>query len=170
MHFDPWKSTGQEILQACLSLKSNLKAEDMHFTSKEALVYFIKHLDDLLDSLYSTSAKVGKVLEPFELEIYLLFLKCPYLEKRINGLSMITDMWAKAKAKEQQDARYSRGDFYCAYYEDTTRWMTTEFLVTWMDNNSMIELLFGEGAHNELIKRSVDLIKSMYNHGKFGVE
>ena len=92
MHLDPWKTTGKAVAEACLSLTSHLKAEDMHVTSKEALVYCIKHFEDLLDSLYSTSAKVGKVLEPFEIEIYLLFLKCPYLEKRINGLSMITEM------------------------------------------------------------------------------
>lgn len=60
--------------------------------------------------------------------------------------------------------------FVDANSQDTTIWLNSENLGAWFAEEKIIEFIFGETSHVELVKRSVDLLKFLAKEDKFEPE
>ncbi|KAF1313483.1 Ubiquitin-specific protease, partial [Globisporangium splendens] len=100
----------------------------------------------------SGSDQFGRSVQLLRLDIYLRHFRSSSLEKRIYGLTEIVAAITRqfnGQVREQHDPTPS------------TLLRKLDYLVFWMHDNRLIEDLFGEKLHAELIKRTVSLFQFM---------
>ena len=73
-----WKNYVKQAYTAAIEVALNLTDEEIRVTSKATFTKLTNYLESALEKLY-TVEKVGKILEVFELELAIRFLRCPYL-------------------------------------------------------------------------------------------
>lgn len=85
---------------------------------------------------------IGKRQHRFYLQPQLakLFIESPFLERKLNSLSIISELIKTARHEE--------------YLNDEIR-----KLQLWIEENKIIDKLYQEGAHSELISRSSDVLR-----------
>jgi hypothetical protein len=93
-----------EAKNAIKTMVRNLNDEIIRDTSKYDIQALFNDLEKMLDKIsdYSDSRR-GKICESLELELYYRFMKTPYLEKRINGLTFIIEKISMAKEKDREE-------------------------------------------------------------------
>uniref|UniRef100_K3WJM4 ubiquitinyl hydrolase 1 n=1 Tax=Globisporangium ultimum (strain ATCC 200006 / CBS 805.95 / DAOM BR144) TaxID=431595 RepID=K3WJM4_GLOUD len=104
------------------------------------------------DSSGSSSDRFDQSVQLLRLDIYLRHFRTISLEKRIYGLTEIIGVITRQfneQVREQYDPTPS------------TLMRKLDYLVFWMRENRLIEDLFGEKLHAELIKRTVPLFQFM---------
>ena len=101
-----------------------------------------------------TKEEVAEIVETFQLKMVIRRLKCATIERRVNGVQYIADICSRTRR---------HGNHYAAY---TTRFITPEFLMKWIEENKLLELLFGKGSHPQLMKQSVDILKFICQESK----
>jgi ubiquitin C-terminal hydrolase len=111
---------------------------------------------DFVMSLLEAIGLIGKcldrhrnpyeVVELLELQINLKLVTCPFLEKRVKGMNELSEIINRLKPK-------SAGVEY-----KPARWLTSGALVKWLEANNVVELLFSENSHLELIKRASEVL------------
>lgn len=85
----------------------------------------------------------------------LKFLKSPYLEKRVKGISEIRDLIEKLDAPN-------------AVFPNKTKLITKEYMVKWVRDNNILELLLlGDSIHPELVKRCSDIAAFLTKNNSF---
>jgi ubiquitin C-terminal hydrolase len=109
---------------------------------------------DIVGALVRTLAVLSKftdnrvnqqeIVELWELNLTLKLVACPLLEKRVKGMNELNEIINRVKAKPS-DYR-------------TTRWLTATSLMGWIETNQLVELLFSEKSHLELIRRASDVM------------
>jgi hypothetical protein len=87
------------MIEAVKLIPQHIKDDTIRVTHIDHLKAMVKQFDETLEDVFDRRT-AGKLLEEWELATYLKFLKCPYLEKRINGLTLIVGMLTKARAKD----------------------------------------------------------------------
>lgn len=86
------------------------------------------------------------------MSISLKFLKSPYLEKRVKGVTEIKDLTEKIDGMKKRSI--SKND-----------------LVKFIKENNIIEtLLLGDSVHSELIKRCADIVVFLSRNNAFPVD
>mmetsp|Transcript_19956 Transcript_19956/g.36937 ORF Transcript_19956/g.36937 Transcript_19956/m.36937 type:complete len:2099 (-) Transcript_19956:32-6328(-) len=134
-------------VKAVTSKRDNLTALELKDLSKEKAAFLLHNASRMLNSL-SSLHNSQEFNQDIELSLCLQLFYCPLLEKRIKGLSDIKAVLNKATSQRQQ-VRFNG-----------------EFLSAWLIDNRIIEAIFKESAHTELIKRSGELISFLIDHGK----
>ena len=152
------------IKDASLDLLLNYTPDELKATSKNSLVSVIEFLSAILHHTM-TPEEVGEIIEQFQLQISMMCLDSPSLEKRLQGLQVINNLIEMVNRRENE-ARGMRQ--YQNYYPNsshnrkslaTTKWLTSELLLNWMEDKKVIDTLFGVKMHQELLKRSNEIFK-----------
>ena len=94
-----------------------------------------------------------KVVELYGLEIAKRFLMCPYFENRIKGMKefkLIQEKILNRMTKTQQDCRQLGQDY--------AKFLDPLIFSNWVHENKVIEFIFKENPHSELIKRSFSIL------------
>lgn len=110
--------------------------------------------------------KANEIVDNFNLEIALKCLKSPYLEKRLTGLNDIKEFIASVTRKEEwlrRQTDYKSNENNNQMIEENQLFALRSFnsksLIEWIKNQRILEQLYGENVHTELIKRSSDIPK-----------
>lgn len=119
--------------------------KDLFSESMETLKGFLK--------LYLTKEEAAKFIQEQNVQISLKFLKSPYLEKRLYGIGEIKRM-IQQNVADQQMRRYAMQTKNLQNNES----LNANALAHWIIDQKILELIFNENAHAELIKRSSFLL------------
>ena len=76
--------------------------------------------------------KTAEIVEKFLLAFTLKRLKCPIIEKRVNGQETLSDV---ANAVTRRGGEISSGDY---------RWINAKTFYECLEQNEILELLFGD--------------------------
>lgn len=137
------------------SLKQeNFKDSEIKDTSLEDLKFLIR----LLSFLSPSQEERFQIQEVYELEMSKRFLMCPFFEKRIRGIKEFKYIQEKIlnrhlRPQVDQNNRPIR-------YE-ITKYLDEATFSKWMIDNKVIDFIFEENPHQELIKRSQSILSLM---------
>lgn len=160
-----WKDIVKDLQEATVTSMLNITDEELRISQKQDIKHMMSYLESLLEKTYDETS-VGEILENFELGLAYKCLVSPYLEKRINGLSEIINKISQAKMKDYNEQKYSSSFIYKSSGE-CSKWLTSSYLLEWVDKKDIIGVLFGSSSHPELIKRSHELIRFLYTNNRF---
>lgn len=118
----------------------------------------LKHLIRLMSLFKSiaTGCDRFEVLETYELEIAKRFLMCPYFEKRIKGMKEFKFIQEKVLNRLLKNVPERRqAQLPCAQFLDMKSFSH------WIIENKVMDFIFKEKPHSELIKRSYSILYLM---------
>ena len=125
-----------------------------NFTDSEIKEVHLDELKTLIKLMstfksYSSGCDRHEVQELYELEIAKRFLMCPYFEKRIKGMKefkFIQEKVLNGFYRNQQERRQTGQDF--------AKFLDMKGFSNWIIKNKVIDFIFKDAPHSELIKRS----------------
>ena len=106
--------------------------------SKERYEYISRALTEFLKRV-KPSAERKLAIEELQLGLILRFLQSEFLDRKLNAVSLLTEMVKPTK------------------HRATKR--SSEDIIMWAKEKKILNLIFSEKAHSELISRSSDLLK-----------
>lgn len=124
----------------------------------------IKEIDkDILRETIDILKRYIKIYEPqsadqiaelYELNIAAKYLRCPFFEKRVRGINDLKDIYYKVKNSTQPNKQSldNQGIEY-------TKWLNPEKYANWIISEGIIDFIFRENPHVELIKRSTEIMR-----------
>eukprot|EP01135_Chromosphaera_perkinsii_P005371 Nk52_evm52s343 gene=Nk52_evmTU52s343 len=133
---------------------SKLKVEEFN-----SLCFLLRVLSDMLDSSNEIPDELREHFQLIALDVADKQLKCPFLERRLNGLSEIRDVVVNVFCGEDpsqlegdglEDAEQLSKGRYCI-----SKARVAEF----MKSRGVIGYLFGANMHVELLRRSSDILR-----------
>lgn len=89
-------SFGLSFLETSIALLMNLSMPCLRETPLEALETALVSLEQIAVSHFGRNAATGRMIEPTVLQISLQNLQSPYLNRRLGGLKILTDLVKKA--------------------------------------------------------------------------
>jgi len=92
--------------------------------------------------------KIAEVAESFELKIAERFLKSQFFEKRVKGMNEFKEIIKRIRLTQAGDKDP----------QTSVKWLNYERFSEWVVQANIIEFIFVENVHTELIKRSGDVI------------
>eukprot|EP01084_Bolivina_argentea_P320328 555774_1 len=134
-----------------LEMLSDIELRDLR---KEFLERIVNSVENFLKR-FKTSEQIAQIIETFQLKMAIRRLKCVTIERRVNGVSYIADICSRTRRH--------------AGYGYTTRFITPEFLMKWIEEHKLLQLLFGKGSHPQLMKQSVDILKFICTESKLKI-
>eukprot|EP00004_Rigifila_ramosa_P006247 TRINITY_DN1692_c0_g1_i1.p1 TRINITY_DN1692_c0_g1~~TRINITY_DN1692_c0_g1_i1.p1 ORF type:complete len:3114 (-),score=719.02 TRINITY_DN1692_c0_g1_i1:25-8475(-) len=90
--------------------------------------------------------------ETLALDIHLKFLKSSNMEKRMAGLTDLKDVVENFRRSQYEYSRYKTVDPVPVY-----AWLTNSRFAEWLVRNEVMELLYGDRKHAELMRRCEEL-------------
>lgn len=148
-----WRQICKDLKEKLLFKIQALTDEEVRTVQKSEIKKFFIMFEGFLQGLYDKN-KCRMILETAELNLAYRFLTSKYLEKRIIGLTEINSKISQVKNRES--------GFY-----SSELWLDSEFLIPWIEAHDLLEVIFGSTNHQELIKRSKDLVKFLYLNSRF---
>ena len=86
-----------------------------------------------------------------ELQIAQKYLRCPFFEKRVRGINELKDIYHRVNNAQSKN-RNNNDQYSC------TKWLNLEKYSQWLVNEKIVEFIFIENPHVELIKRSLEIM------------
>src|SRR4051794_7741603 len=96
------------------------------------------------------AAAVNEAVERFNLATALKRFRSAMFERRVNGLAAIAEAALRSKRSNANG----------------TQWLTIAGMTEWLAAEGILEECFSRNAHNELMRRSADLLKFLGENGK----
>lgn len=126
----------------------------------------ISQLNNLLDKLKyfgSLSDNDDKEMEEMmDLKLCHKLLKCPIFERRRQGMVNLVNI-----IKDLEDINNPPKYSYSKKAKKKYEWLTLDIFLTWIKDEKLIEYVFGEYSHPEIIRKSGELLQKMWQHGLF---
>lgn len=125
---------------------------------KEVHLEEVKSLVKKLALMKNMSCETNKyqVQELWELEIAKRYLMCPFFEMRIKGMKE----FKHSQNKIVNTALYS-GPEHKKQNLEYSNYLTCQSYAEWIVKNKILEYIFNENSHSELIKRSQPILYLM---------
>ncbi|ETO31823.1 hypothetical protein RFI_05294, partial [Reticulomyxa filosa] len=111
---------------------------------KEILTRIVQSMEELLRR-EKTEEEVAQITETFQLAMALRRLTSQTIERRVNGVQHIA--WVCVHARRAHPSSSS------------LKFITVEFLLKWIEENKLLETLFGPKSHPQLMKQATDILK-----------
>lgn len=137
-------------------VEERLKPENLPDTEiKEVHLEELKLLIRLMAHFKSCAEDCDRhrVVELYGLEIAKRFLTCPYFENRIKGMKefkLIQEKVLNRVTRTPQDCRQLGQDY--------AKFLDLRIFSDWVHENKVIDFIFKENPHSELIKRSYSIL------------
>ena len=140
-------------------------AEDVCFALNYRLDYLsdseIKELDkDILRGIIEVQkeymvvimpSEADKTAELRELQIAQKYLRCPFFEKRVRGINELKEIYYKVNNSTMKGRNNDQYQY--------TKWLNFEKYSQWITSEKIIDFIFMENPHVELIKRSTEIMR-----------
>ena len=157
-----WNEIAREIVEAAIGSVLESSEEEIRAFTKAEVQALVKSLETITGKCFKDEKlQHGEKVELFRLDLAFKCLKTPYLERRIHGFIDIIEIIETSKSKEDELARY-----HYIYYPHQS-WLSSSFLIEWLQGHNLLEIIFGEKSHPELVKRSGPLLKLLYRNNMF---
>lgn len=125
------------LRKASDSVLRGIKSEKFHS--------IINNLEILLKRVYTAKKKNTEITQ-FHLECLLRFIKSEFLDRRIEGLKGVAEFCRKLRFSMPKQEHW-----------------TGKMMVDWISRNGILNEIFAERGHIQLIQRSPDIIKFLIN-------
>ena len=102
--------------------------------------------------IYQPQANVYEVSETYELRIAHKYLLSPFFDKKIQGMAEFKDIFNKVENRQ----RYSEHDLKSGEI-NVCRYLNFTNFSNWIVQEQVLEFIYIESPHCELIKRSLEL-------------
>ncbi|KAL4505333.1 hypothetical protein ABPG72_002395 [Tetrahymena utriculariae] len=107
----------------------------------------INQLGDCLANILGN--QIYEEAEKLEIRCIIKLIKCPFLEKKILGVSQFRDIISRASANNKQ---YYQKDIYPYQYFDRQK------LKEYLEQENLLDFFLGENFHPEIFKRSIEIL------------
>ena len=127
----------------------SLEEKEIKDINKELVSGSMNLMKGFLKIIY-TDEEAAKIVQVHEMLLSLKFLQSGSLEKRLNGLADIKHLIDRA----DYSPRY-------AYQQQTLpkeTWLTSDYLVKWIIEHKILEMILNENAHAELVRRTAYIL------------
>ncbi|KAH3767551.1 ubiquitin carboxyl-terminal hydrolase 34 [Pelomyxa schiedti] len=128
----------------------NITNEEIKLMKKDDVDKIILQLTHLLESVIP-AAECGEIMETMSLSVALKCFTSGFLEKRVYGLQSISNMSLYIRNSEQSAPQSTASK--------STKWMTSKYFIKWLEDNGVIDALYGPSAHQQLLSRMSDLLR-----------
>ena len=142
-----------EIKKIITSQVDNITDEDIEKLETNQLNNLIDKLK-FFGSLSDVSNK--EMEETMELTLSYKLLKCPIFERRRQGMINLSNI-IESLEDETRDEKYR----YFGRKKKKYEWLTNEIFLQWIKDNKIIEYVYGEYSHPEIIRKSGELLEKM---------
>lgn len=125
-----------------------MKNSDVKNADRDTFTAAIANLDRLLTATSTIDFpddKRAEIKEKITLEIYYKLLASPFLGKKVFGLNQVCEL-----IEAMNRGRFSRQHF---------RFLSPQFLVKWIQEKDLLQILLGQDIHQEILKRTPDILK-----------
>eukprot|EP01083_Nonionella_stella_P103309 294895_1 len=131
----------------------NLCDEDIKGTQRDMVSYIRETVERLLKQI---SADSDQFVEEFKLMLALRFIRCPFLEKQIFGVGELKDILDAVSRRDRSlYSRYTPSyNFNSPPRQAAAKFLTTKFMVKWLQDERLVRLMLDPAAHSELVKRT----------------
>ena len=105
--------------------------------------------------------EANKIVETHEMMFSLRLIKCPYLEKRLKGISDIKNLIERIEMGASGMAEGLAGVRFISIPRESNKratWITAEYLADWIQKNKLLSEILNSDAHSEIIKRSSSIL------------
>mmetsp|Transcript_12467 Transcript_12467/g.20271 ORF Transcript_12467/g.20271 Transcript_12467/m.20271 type:complete len:3278 (-) Transcript_12467:248-10081(-) len=152
----------KRIRKGMLPTILNLKDERLKNEDTKTIGDIVHMVETLC--LAAGSTEVPELIEKFRLDLALKCFISPILEKRLIGLNDIKDTIANILKKDE----YMRKLQTDRNFQPSTpqqnvpfpvQYLDTTFMVQWLHKNRIMQRLFSENIHEEVLRRSGDIVK-----------
>jgi ubiquitin carboxyl-terminal hydrolase 9/24 len=142
-----------EALMQCVTTRlASLTAKEIKDMDREQASLMLANVSSQVAG-QSVDFNPHKFVEDGELSLSLKFFQSPYLEKRIRGLNDLKDMVERVKPGKAAGSRQAR-------------YLTGSTLAEWILEVRLIETIFGENPHIELVKRASEFLGLLAQFGR----
>jgi len=122
-----------------------LTSEEMKTVEKKHILDVIQWMKGMLIRQYGKSSKIPYiVMEKYQLNLAFQWLQLPFIQKRVAGLTEINE--------------------YCQYLINPNqsrdiKYIDSDYVIQWIKEKKLIEYIFGDTGHPELIKRCRPILR-----------
>lgn len=152
-----------EILEM---IKSAIETRCNNISNSEIKELPTGHIWNLIETLrvYLSRKSNYKLAEQLELIIIKKLLNCHKIENKLKGLVELNRIKNKVSiAYGKEENKIMTG------VEKQTIdicWLTYEYFITWVIKNEVLEMIFMDSVHPELIRRSFDIVRMLAKEDK----
>lgn len=89
-------------------------------------------------------------------------MKLPFIQKRVTGLTDINEFCQAVLShsiQQSRDCKFIEIEYVSLFFCPFTFFLSNSYLVDWIKEKKLIEYVFGESGHPELIKRSKPILR-----------
>lgn len=147
----------EDVCSALIYRLDNLSENEIKELDKDILRGIIEVLKEYMFIIQPSEA--DKLAELRELQIAQKYLRCPFFEKRVRGINELKEIYQKvlnSSIKNRNNDQYQY-----------TKWLNAEKYSQWLISEKIIEFIFIENPHVELIKRSVEIMRLLARDEKY---
>ena len=166
----PWRKSTKPIFLSCLRSFSQFTEEDLKSIQK----FEIKQIFTCMEKFnfrIKSKLKYSQMIETCQLETFYKLLVFGNLEKKIFGISELVSIITQAKNLDEDNEKRSKGlSVYYSEHREVSKWLTTEKYLEWLDSKDFCSFLFSSVVHNEVLKRSSDILKFLYVNSRVSQE
>jgi hypothetical protein len=152
----------QERKEALLTdIKKVITSQVDNITDEDVEKLETSQLNDLLEKLKlfgSMSENSDKEMEEMmELKLCHKLLRCPIFERRRQGMVNLINI---IEALEEDETKNNKNRFYNKKKKQY-EWLTIDTFLGWVKSKKIIEYVYGEYSHPEIIRKSGELLQKM---------
>jgi len=169
----PLSLTGIVLTQFC-NLSSYFEVNQTNLFASEVCQTIMHRLDNLTDQeikeidrtqtrqvlyvletfikIYRPQTNVFEISETYELRIAQKYLMSPFFDKKIRGMAEFKDIFNKVENRQRFTENEIRRD-----ETQVCRFLNFQNFSNWICQTQVLEYIYIENPHGELIKRSLEL-------------
>lgn len=148
-----------EIKKVIISAVENITDADIETLETSQINNLLEKLK-LFGSLSENSDKEQE--ETLELKLCHKLLRCPKFERRRQGMSNLINI-IEALEDENKESKYT----YFRKKKKQYEWLKIENFLEWIKTAKIIDYVYGEYSHPEIIRKSGELLEKMCQYRLF---
>jgi hypothetical protein len=142
----------------------SLTDEELKNEDKKTISDISRNLEGLVRAAFPN--RPCETIDRFNLDVALKCFRSPYLEKRLAGLNDIKELIGNVR-KDEYGQKVRQGSFTMmpsmVHKNDSS--IDSPALAQWLRTNNILEQLYGENMHPELVRRCVDIPRFLSSEG-----
>jgi hypothetical protein len=154
----------EELIQ---SIKKIITSQVENITDADIEKLETAQLNNLIDKLkfFGGLSEISdkEVEETMELTLSYKLLKCPIFERKRQGMINLINIIESLEEAENKDDKFS----YFRKKKKKYEWLTSLYFLQWVKDQKIIDYVYGEYSHPEIIRKSGELLGKMCKYNLF---
>lgn len=156
-----------QIKEAISRRFKTISSKEIKDLDKDLAMKLLQKSQSLLCKFYNPE-EIYEFTEIAELELAFKLLTCQVLEKRLKGINEIKEI---SERIEHHEHYVKTGNTQLiAASQKSTKYLNAKIFVKWILDNKILEVIFGDSIHIEIVKRCSDIPKFMAKYESIPLE